>query len=283
MNYYRMHNDTTLGPPWQPIDVRYPQDAPKWTPGCVAMLDDLESPHWWLGLPWKGGTKQAEAIATFTARIAATRAACPEGTPIMLYATPCYWYANWMKLSPEKRDEHCVHWCGILEQIGVDSLAVCMYDVYADENPTDGDENAGVEWDFQFGRASLASMVRETTGKPMNFILSPRQKGLGKSPMGRILTQAEVDPVITIINQVKPDGVVLWQGDTSWSGCLCNPAVPMGEQARADMRADWAAETWHPSETPDWTLASINRVQHIAAANRRAFAGWVYYGTKDWT
>ncbi len=285
MNYYRMHNDKTLGPPWQPIAVRYPQDAPTWTPGSAWVLDDLESPHWWLGLPWKGGQKQADSIATYKARLAATRAACPEGTPIVQYAVPCYWYANWGTLSEAKRIQHIEHWCWIADQIGTDQLAVCMYDVYADPDASDGNENAAVELDFQRGRLELAVDVRALGGRKLNVLLSHRQKGMGKSPIGRILTRGEVEPVIGLLNEFHDciDGVVFWQGDHSWTGCLCNQSVQMSEQAREDMRADWAAETWHPDETPDWTLASIKRVQHMSEANRRAFAGWVYHGTKETT
>lgn len=286
MNYYCMHNDAeNLGSPWTPIDVRYPGDPPKWVPGSAWVLDDLEAPHWWLGLPWKGTANQANSIATYKTRIAATAAACPEGTPVALYATPCYWYGNWHKLSPSQREQHIDHWCWIVDEIGTDSLALCMYDVYADADASDGNENAGVEMDYQRGRIQLASCVSEQSGRPLNIILSPRQKGLGKSPMGRILTRKEVEPVIDLLWEFHDCiyGVALWQGDQSWTGALCNPAVQMNEQARDDMRADWTAETWHPEEVPTWTMETIKRVQHTAAANRRAFAGWVYCGTRETT
>jgi hypothetical protein len=267
-----------FGPPWQPIDVRYLDGPMKWTPGSAWVLDDFEKDHNFLAIQWKGSAKQDAAIEAFRLRIAETRAACPEGTKINLYATPCYWKSNWHKLTPAQQQSHVDHWCVLLDKIESDDLAVCCYDVYPDSDPTDGDDNAAIEFGFQFGRMMLGKAVANKSGRLLNLILCHRQKGNGG--MGRCLARTEVEPVIAIVNQIKPSGVVSWHGDIAWTGNLCNLAVPMAPEKRAAMRADWQAETWHPDEVPDWE-GSMKRVQHVAAANRRAFAGWVYHGTKE--
>lgn len=277
--------DTFGSDRWQAIACRYAGNPAKVTPGlkCAMSVLELATHHWNLR-PGAHKSLRNAAIKAYHPFLQEMRDANP-GVDVMQWALPCFWSHHWDGFSELQREQTIDHWVGVMKELGLSVVCSNWYDAMPNETPALGDPHAAYELAVGRGKCLLGRGVADRLGGPCYVAMWPRQRGIGAASAigGRTLLLSEILPMARTLVQCGVDGVIVWHGDNSHSGSICNPteAKKLPADVVAATRAQWAPQVFGPNEEPVWDLSTLPRVLHAARRERLRFADTLVAATSN--
>lgn len=275
-----MENDLQrFGFPFSPVACRYAGNSPTVSPGVEFVMSALEPAGHWDLRPGAPVMKRDLALKVYSAFLEQSRDAIPDGVMLGQWSIPCYWTHHWHLISEAQREAAVAHWIQIVKALGLDYLAVSVYDAQPNAFGLNvADPHGEYERWCRDGRLDLARRVATALGIPCYVVLWHRQKGLGAaaSLCGRALHRHEILAQLQSAKAHGVDGAILWQGDESFCAIACNPGAgkDIAPAAIAAMREQWAPEVFG-DEPPVWSLETLPRVQHVSRLLRQRWGDLV--------